>query len=84
MLVAMFGYISAFGVYQDYYTRTHAMSTTRASWVGSTQLFFMLFMATPAGKLLDMGYFRHTNIIGSLLYVFSSVLSLAFLFSCAF
>jgi len=28
-------------------------------------------MALPAGKLLDMGYFRMTTLVGSLIYVFS-------------
>jgi len=31
----------------------------------------MLSMSLPAGKLLDMGYFRLTTIVGTLLYVFS-------------
>jgi hypothetical protein len=74
-LCAVFGYVIAFGVYQDYYTRTNAMSATRASWVGSTQLFFLLFMGLPAGKLLDSGYFRQTTAFGSLLFVFSFVAS---------
>ncbi|KAF5363132.1 hypothetical protein D9758_008355 [Tetrapyrgos nigripes] len=75
-LVAMvtFGYINAFGVYQDIYTRAGAASTSRISWIGSTQMFFLLAMSLPAGKLLDMGYFRQTTVAGSLLYVFSYVL----------
>ncbi|KIK57027.1 hypothetical protein GYMLUDRAFT_46646 [Collybiopsis luxurians FD-317 M1] len=72
-LVAMvtFGYTNAFGVYQDIYTRAGAASPSRISWIGSTQMFFLLAMSLPAGKLLDMGYFRQTTIAGSLLYVFS-------------
>ncbi|KAF9228324.1 MFS general substrate transporter [Gyrodon lividus] len=72
------GYINAFGVYQDIYTRSHTASASNVSWIGSTQLFFLLAAGLPAGKLLDMGYFRYTNIFGSLLYVFSLfMLSLA-------
>ena len=70
-LAAVYGYQNAFGVYQDVYTRSHAASTSRISWIGSTQLFFMVALALPAGKLLDMGYFRLTTFIGSLIYVFS-------------
>lgn len=66
-----FGYANSFGVYQDLYTRSHTASASAISWIGSTQLFFLLAMALPAGKLLDMGYFRTTTLVGSLIYVFS-------------
>ncbi|KAK7458869.1 hypothetical protein VKT23_009879 [Stygiomarasmius scandens] len=69
--MATFGYTNAFGVYQDVYTRSGAASASRISWIGSTQMFFMLAMALPAGKLLDMGYFRQATLFGSVLYVFS-------------
>ncbi|KAI0031761.1 major facilitator superfamily domain-containing protein [Vararia minispora EC-137] len=78
ILIATFGYTSAFGVYQDFYTRSGVTSTSRISWIGSTQLFLMLFISVPAGKLLDAGYFRQTTAFGSALYVFSLfMLSLA-------
>ncbi|THU98498.1 MFS general substrate transporter [Dendrothele bispora CBS 962.96] len=67
---ATFGYANAFGVYQDIYTRSGAASPSRISWIGSTQLFFLLAMGLPAGKLMDMGYFRQTTLFGSVLYVF--------------
>ncbi|KAG5649893.1 hypothetical protein H0H81_001626 [Sphagnurus paluster] len=70
-LTATFGYINAFGVYQDFYTRAGVASASSISWVGSTQLFFAFLMGLPAGKLLDMGYFRQTIFTGSLLFVFS-------------
>ncbi|KAF8882584.1 MFS general substrate transporter [Infundibulicybe gibba] len=66
-----FGYANSFGVYQDLYTRSNTASASAISWIGSTQLFFLLAMALPGGKLLDMGYFRITTLIGSLIYVFS-------------
>ncbi|KAF4588819.1 hypothetical protein EYR40_010374 [Pleurotus pulmonarius] len=74
-LIAMvtFGYVNAFGVYQDIYTRSQAATASNVSWIGSTQLFFLFAMGLPAGKLLDMGYLRQTNLVGSLIYVFSSV-----------
>ncbi|RDB20144.1 Riboflavin transporter MCH5 [Hypsizygus marmoreus] len=66
-----FGYANAFGVYQDIYTRAGTASPSRISWIGSTQLFFLLGMGLPAGKLVDMGYFRHAIFVGSVIFVFS-------------
>ncbi|CAA7270140.1 unnamed protein product [Cyclocybe aegerita] len=65
-----FGYANSFGVYQDLYTRSNTASASAISWIGSTQLFFLLAGALPGGKLLDMGYFRHTTLVGSIIYVF--------------
>ncbi|KXN86183.1 Riboflavin transporter MCH5 [Leucoagaricus sp. SymC.cos] len=70
-LTTTFGYANSFGVFQDIYTRSHAASTSAVSWIGSTQLFLLLSMSLPAGKLLDKGYFRQTFLAGSLIYVFS-------------
>ena len=70
-MFATFGYVNAFGVYQDLYTRSGAASAERISWIGSTQIFFLIGMGLPSGKLFDMGYFRTTMIVGSVLYVFS-------------
>ncbi|KAF8994417.1 major facilitator superfamily domain-containing protein [Cyathus striatus] len=69
--MATFGYTYAFGVYQDYYTASHLASETRISWIGSTQLFLIFFVGLPAGKMLDLGYYRHTMIAGAIIYVFS-------------
>lgn len=71
MATVTFGYVNAFGVYQDIYTRSQAATASNVSWIGSTQLFFLFAMGLPAGKLLDMGYLRQTNLVGSLIYVFS-------------
>jgi hypothetical protein len=65
-----FGYANSFGVYQDLYTRAGASTPSNISWIGSTQLFFTFAMGLPAGKLLDLGYFRHVILFGSLLYTF--------------
>lgn len=35
-------YANAYGVYQDNYTRLHGVSASRASWIGSVQLYFMI------------------------------------------
>ena len=70
-VAATFGYTNSFGVYQDLYTRSNTASASAVSWIGSTQIFFLLAMALPGGKLLDMGYFRTTTLVGSLIYAFS-------------
>lgn len=43
------------------------------SWVGSTQLFLLIVLGLPAGRLLDLGYFRYAMPLGSILYTFSCV-----------
>ncbi|KAI0043848.1 MFS general substrate transporter [Auriscalpium vulgare] len=68
---ATFGYTYSFGVYQDFYTRSHAASASRISWIGSTQCFLIIAIGLPAGKLHDMGYFRHVVLTGSIIYTFS-------------
>ena len=76
-MMSTFGYTNAFGVYQDFYTRSHVASASRTSWIGSTQLFLLTATGLFAGKLVDLGYFRQTVLAGSFIYVFSCVLFLA-------
>ncbi|KAL0946319.1 hypothetical protein HGRIS_012559 [Hohenbuehelia grisea] len=68
-----FGYINAFGVYQDFYTREFLTnkSASAISWIGSLQLFLQYAPGILVGKAFDAGYFHHTMISGSILYVFS-------------
>jgi hypothetical protein len=63
--------VTAFAVFQDLYVRSDAATPSEASWIGSIQLFFAIGMGLPAGKLLDMGYFKITHLVGSILYIFS-------------
>ncbi|KAI0040035.1 MFS general substrate transporter [Auriscalpium vulgare] len=70
-IASTFGYTYSFGIYQDFYTRSHAASATRVSWIGSTQLFLLIAMGLPAGKLHDLGHFRVVVGVGSLLFTFS-------------
>ncbi|KAF5341733.1 hypothetical protein D9611_001313 [Ephemerocybe angulata] len=56
-----FGYINAFGVYQDYYVRvylTHS-SPSDIGWIGGIQIFFNFGLGVIAGRLFDRGYFRY-------------------------
>ncbi|TFY54145.1 hypothetical protein EVJ58_g9032 [Rhodofomes roseus] len=77
---ATFGYISSFGVYQDYYTTYYlpAETSSNISWIGSLQLCLMYAPGVFVGRAFDAGYFHHLEILGALLYVFSIfMLSLA-------
>ncbi|KAJ7468491.1 major facilitator superfamily domain-containing protein [Mycena latifolia] len=66
-----FGYINAFGVYQDYYTREFLTNKTAAdiSWIGSFQLAVHYAMGVVVGRAVDAGYFHHLMLLGSTLYV---------------
>ncbi|KAJ7146008.1 major facilitator superfamily domain-containing protein [Mycena epipterygia] len=66
-----FGYINAFGVYQDYYTREFLINKTAAdiSWIGSFQLAIQYAMGVIVGRAVDAGYFHHMMVLGSTLYV---------------
>ncbi|KAL0565459.1 hypothetical protein V5O48_016566 [Marasmius crinis-equi] len=68
-LTAVFGYQNAFGVYQDVYVRSGAASAQAVSWIGSTQLALMVALGLPAGKMLDLGYFKAITVTGSVIYV---------------
>ncbi|KAF9815954.1 hypothetical protein IEO21_04281 [Rhodonia placenta] len=63
--------MSAFGVMQTYYSQGFLdnMSPSAISWIGSVQLFLDLALAAPGGDLLDKGYFRHTVVAGSVIFV---------------
>lgn len=65
------GFMSAFGVMQTYYSQGFLdnMSPSAISWIGSVQLFLDLALAAPGGDLLDKGYFRHTVVAGSVIFV---------------
>ncbi|KAM5539789.1 hypothetical protein V8D89_006602 [Ganoderma adspersum] len=68
-----FGYLNAFGVYQDFYTRDFLSheSPSNISWIGSLQLFLMYAPGAFVGHAFDAGYFHHIQIAGSILHVLS-------------
>ncbi|KAI0314511.1 major facilitator superfamily domain-containing protein [Amylostereum chailletii] len=70
IMFAVFGYANAFGVFQDLYTRAGTASPSAVSWIGSVQVFLMVGMALPAGRLVDAGYFRPLLCGGSALFAF--------------
>ncbi|KAG1840767.1 major facilitator superfamily domain-containing protein [Suillus tomentosus] len=64
-----FGYITSFGVYQDFYTRHYLTNETPSaiSWIGSTTGSLLMLVSLVAGSLHDRGYFYHLLIVGSFL-----------------
>lgn len=69
------GVVTAFGVFQDYYTTTwlNNYSASAISWIGGVQYFFELGCAPVGGKLFDAGYLRSSVVSGSLLSSFRFV-----------
>ncbi|KAJ6554584.1 major facilitator superfamily domain-containing protein [Mycena capillaripes] len=72
--------ITAFGVFQDFYTREwlNNCSASTISWIGGVTYFFELGCAPLGGKLYDAGYGRSSVWFGSFLSMLSIfLLSLA-------
>ncbi|KAG0698062.1 MFS general substrate transporter [Suillus ampliporus] len=75
-----FGYVSSFGVYQDFYTRIYLtnQSPSAISWIGALTSFLADNITLISGPLYDRGWFYQLMIVGSLLQSLSLfVLSLA-------
>ncbi|KAI0043290.1 MFS general substrate transporter [Auriscalpium vulgare] len=70
-IAATFGYIFAFGVYEDVYTRADVASATGIRWIGAAQLSLLLGTSFPAGLLHDAGHFRSVTSFGSCLFTLS-------------
>ncbi|KAF8610236.1 MFS general substrate transporter [Ceratobasidium sp. AG-I] len=72
VLFCTFGYVNAFGVFEDYYLREYMTQKTSSdiAWIGSTQLCLQFMMGLVSGKLFDSGYFHWTVGAGSLIYAF--------------
>ena len=70
------GVVTAFGVFQDYYTTTwlNNYSASAISWIGGVQYFLVLGCAPAGGKLFDAGYIRSSVVSGSLLSSFRFVI----------
>jgi predicted MFS family arabinose efflux permease len=70
-----FGFINAFGIFQQHYTITLLAAPSTTAWIGSTQVFLVYFIGTFSGRCLDAGHFRLTLTAGlslQLLGIFAS------------
>lgn len=68
-----FGYLDAYGVYQDYYTRIYITNqpASAIAWIGSVNAFLITVGGLFSGILYDRGYFYHLLYGGSFLTSFS-------------
>ncbi|KAG2340294.1 MFS general substrate transporter [Suillus weaverae] len=64
-----FGYVSSFGVYQDFYTRIYLanQSPSAISWIGALTSFLTDNVTLISGPLYDRGWFYQLMIVGSAL-----------------
>ncbi|KAF3927919.1 hypothetical protein ABW20_dc0106983 [Dactylellina cionopaga] len=71
LFFASWGFVNAFGVYQNYYTTEHLKGTpaSNISWIGSIQGFLLMFIGVLTGPLYDKGYFRSLLFVGTFLVV---------------
>lgn len=70
VLVATWGLVNSFGVYQTYYETTllRTSSSAAISWIGSLQAGLLMLVGVVAGPLHDAGHFR-VLLAGGLLLV---------------
>ena len=52
------GFISAFGMFQAYYTSIGLSSTSNISWIGALTVFFLLSIPLWSGAASDTGHFK--------------------------
>ncbi|KAH6871463.1 monocarboxylate permease [Coprinopsis sp. MPI-PUGE-AT-0042] len=65
-----FGYINAFGVYQDFYVREYLQNSSPAAigWIGGTQIFLNFSAGLITGRLFDKGYFKYLMVSSVILH----------------
>ncbi|KAJ9656689.1 hypothetical protein H2198_004808 [Neophaeococcomyces mojaviensis] len=65
------GFINSFGLFQTYYaSQPHInASPSDISWIGSIQIFLLMFIGAYSGSASDSGYFRLTSLTGIFFYV---------------
>ncbi|KAG2109860.1 major facilitator superfamily domain-containing protein [Suillus discolor] len=67
-----FGYVSAYGVFQDFYTQTYLTNFTPSAiaWIGSVNAFLILSVGIVSGRMVDQGALYPVMKIGCLLQCF--------------
>ncbi|CRL23939.1 Sucrose/H+ symporter, plant [Penicillium camemberti] len=65
----VWGYITSYGFFQEYYVKTLQVSPANASWIGAVQMFLVHFLATFSGRAMDAGYLRQCIALGCLFQV---------------
>ncbi|CAG8225177.1 unnamed protein product [Penicillium olsonii] len=65
----VWGYITSYGFFQEYYVSHLHVSPANASWIGSLQMFLVHFLAMFSGRTMDAGYLRYCIATGCLFQV---------------
>ncbi|OQE11492.1 hypothetical protein PENVUL_c002G09293 [Penicillium vulpinum] len=60
----VWGYITSYGFFQEYYVQTLDISPANASWIGAVQMFLVHFLASLSGRAMDAGYLRQCITLG--------------------
>ncbi|KAI9725412.1 MAG: hypothetical protein M1828_003262 [Chrysothrix sp. TS-e1954] len=63
------GYASSFGVFQTYYEDIWGIEESVISWIGTIQVFLILFLGMFSGRAADAGYFRPVFALGCALQI---------------
>jgi len=65
------GFINSFGLFQTYYTSQPHINASQSdiSWIGSIQIFLLMFIGAYSGSASDAGYFRLTSAVGIIVFV---------------
>jgi len=71
VLFSTFGYVNAFGVYEDYYVQELGQSPSAIAWIGSFQTFLQFACGLVTGKIFDEGHGRLLMLVGAIIYVFA-------------
>ena len=71
ILINSWGYLTSFGLFQDYYVESLRATPSAISWIGSIQIFLVYFIGSFSGRALDAGLYRTILIVGSFLQVLS-------------
>ena len=76
-MVSERGIVNAYGVYQSFYQSTmfNSRSPSDISWIGSFQIFGILFGALFVGLLFDRGYLKTLIRLGTFLLVFGVMMT---------
>ncbi|KAF9783217.1 MFS general substrate transporter [Thelephora terrestris] len=76
-IFATFGLVNAWGVFQSYYKRIliPETDTSTIAWIGSIQYALVFFPGLIAGRLFDLGYFKRTMFISSVILAVATVLT---------
>jgi MFS family permease len=64
-----FGLIQTFGIFQPHYEALLDSAPSTVAWIGSIHIFFVYFLGTFSGWLLDGGFYRPCLVTGSCLQI---------------